>query len=82
MLDDCVEYLRGRCSVLQASRVALTALPDPADPQRITENTRPLGLVVCRGPQITLMSPSDGMEEIANPFGEDAAEDEIVVQDR
>ncbi|CCM03216.1 uncharacterized protein FIBRA_05340 [Fibroporia radiculosa] len=30
--------------------------------------TRSLGLVVLRGPTITLLSPVDGSEEIANPF--------------
>lgn len=30
--------------------------------------TRALGLVVLRGPTITLLSPVDGFEEIANPF--------------
>ncbi|CAL1698078.1 unnamed protein product [Somion occarium] len=30
--------------------------------------TRSLGLVVLRGPTITLLSPVDGWEEIANPF--------------
>jgi len=34
--------------------------PDP--------RTRSLGLVVLRGPTITLLSPVDGSEEIANPF--------------
>jgi len=29
---------------------------------------RTLGLVVLRGPTITLLSPVDGSEEIANPF--------------
>jgi len=29
---------------------------------------RNLGLVVLRGPTITLLSPVDGLEEIANPF--------------
>jgi len=29
---------------------------------------RPLGLTVLRGPTITLLSPVDGSEEIANPF--------------
>lgn len=29
---------------------------------------RNLGLVVLRGPTITLLSPVDGFEEIANPF--------------
>ncbi|EPS97329.1 hypothetical protein FOMPIDRAFT_1128708 [Fomitopsis schrenkii] len=36
-----------------------------ADPQ-----TRKLGLVVLRGPTITLLSPVDGFEEIANPFAQ------------
>jgi len=31
-------------------------------------HTRSLGLVVLRGPTITLLSPVDGSEEIANPF--------------
>ncbi|KAF7759876.1 hypothetical protein Agabi119p4_11571 [Agaricus bisporus var. burnettii] len=30
--------------------------------------TRSLGLVVLRGPLITIVSPVDGSEEIANPF--------------
>ncbi|KAG1744656.1 uncharacterized protein EDB91DRAFT_1050521 [Suillus paluster] len=30
--------------------------------------TRTLNLVVLRGPTITLLSPVDGSEEIANPF--------------
>lgn len=31
---------------------------------------RKLGLVVLRGPTITLLNPADGMEEIENPFAE------------
>lgn len=31
-------------------------------------NKRSLGLVVLRGPTITLLSPLDGFEEISNPF--------------
>ena len=31
-------------------------------------HTRTLGLAVLRGPTITLLSPVDGSEEIANPF--------------
>ncbi|EJD36188.1 U6 snRNA-associated Sm-like protein LSm7 [Auricularia subglabra TFB-10046 SS5] len=30
--------------------------------------TRKLGLAVLRGPTVTLLSPVDGAEEIANPF--------------
>jgi len=32
------------------------------------QTTRSLGLVVLRGPTITLLSPVDGHEEISNPF--------------
>jgi len=32
------------------------------------QQTRRLGLVVLRGPAITLLSPVDGAEEIENPF--------------
>ena len=31
-------------------------------------HVRTLGLAVLRGPTITLLSPVDGLEEIANPF--------------
>lgn len=50
---------------------------DPDDPYTLTGKTRKIGLVVCRGTQISLISPSEGMEEIANPFGED--EEEVIV---
>jgi len=33
-----------------------------------TPHKRTLGIVVLRGPTITLLSPVDGLEEIANPF--------------
>eukprot|EP01036_Dinobryon_divergens_P038898 gene38898-51134_t len=46
-------------------------LRDPQDPYRLTDETRTLGLVVCRGTPISLISPVDGMEEIANPFMEE-----------
>ncbi|EIM80113.1 U6 snRNA-associated Sm-like protein LSm7, partial [Stereum hirsutum FP-91666 SS1] len=36
--------------------------------QEPTPHTRSLGLTVLRGPTITLLSPVDGLEEIANPF--------------
>ncbi|XP_038045820.1 U6 snRNA-associated Sm-like protein LSm7 [Patiria miniata] len=41
---------------------------DPDDPYKITEDTRDLGLVVCRGTSVVLICPADGMEQIANPF--------------
>ncbi len=43
---------------------------DPNDLSQITGKTRKLGLVVVRGTQISLIAPSDEMEEIANPFAE------------
>ena len=42
--------------------------PDPDDAYKLTEDTRPLGLVVCRGTSVVLICPADGMEPIANPF--------------
>ena len=42
--------------------------PCPADPLRITDQTRNLGLIVCRGTSVMVVSGLDGMEEIANPF--------------
>ena len=41
---------------------------DPDDPYKLTQDTRHLGLVVCRGTAVTLICPMDGMESIANPF--------------
>lgn len=41
---------------------------DPEDPQRVTDESRKLGLVVCRGTSVTVVSPTAGTEEIANPF--------------
>ena len=38
------------------------------DPERVTSQTRNLGLVVIRGTQVSLVSPEEGTEEIANPF--------------
>ncbi|KAG0365888.1 hypothetical protein BC939DRAFT_459323 [Gamsiella multidivaricata] len=42
-------------------------LRDPED-GRLLDQTRTLGLIVCRGPAIILISPMDGTMEIANPF--------------
>ncbi|ORX91605.1 U6 snRNA-associated Sm-like protein LSm7, partial [Basidiobolus meristosporus CBS 931.73] len=43
-------------------------LRDPENPNRLLDQTRNLGLIVCRGPSVVLISPLDGSEEIANPF--------------
>ena len=48
--------------------VALAHTTDPKDPFKLTEDTRPLGLVVCRGTAVVLVCPSDSMEVIPNPF--------------
>ena len=41
---------------------------DPEDTFKPSDETRPLGLVVCRGTAIVLVCPADGMEPISNPF--------------
>ncbi|EDO41002.1 predicted protein [Nematostella vectensis] len=43
-------------------------LRDPDDPLKLSDETRQLGLVVCRGTAVVLVCPMDGMEAIANPF--------------
>ncbi|KAI9206898.1 U6 snRNA-associated Sm-like protein LSm7 [Polychytrium aggregatum] len=43
-------------------------LRDPEDSNKLLDDTRTLGLVVCRGPTVILISPFDGYEEIENPF--------------
>lgn len=61
VLDDVKEDVAG---LIHPSLLALV-LMDRADPE---PRTRSLGLAVLRGPTITLLSPVDGFEEIANPF--------------
>lgn len=41
---------------------------DSDDSLKISESTRNLGLVVCRGPAVTVVCPQDGHEAIRNPF--------------
>ncbi|KAJ2781456.1 U6 snRNP-associated protein Lsm7 [Coemansia javaensis] len=41
---------------------------DTDDPEAPTERQRHIGLVVLRGPSIILISPTDGSDEIENPF--------------
>jgi U6 snRNA-associated Sm-like protein LSm7 len=47
---------------------------DPEDMERVTDKSRKLGLVVVRGTQVSLVSPEEGMDEIANPFVQQAEE--------
>jgi U6 snRNA-associated Sm-like protein LSm7 len=34
----------------------------------VTDQTRHLGLLVARGPNVIVICPEDGFKEIANPF--------------
>nr|SVE76169.1 EOG090X0KYU [Daphnia hispanica] len=43
-------------------------LRDSEDSFKLSEDTRQLGLVVCRGTAVVLICPADGMESIPNPF--------------
>lgn len=43
-------------------------IADPLNDFKLTEQTRPVGLVVCRGTAVIHISPVDGSEEIENPF--------------
>ena len=52
------------CDIIHTS----TLSRDPDDPYKLTEDTRHLGLVVCRGTAVVLVCPVDGMEAIPNPF--------------
>jgi len=66
VLDEVVEdsqrtFLRGFEEVCPLS----VLVPLASGPQLVS---RSLGLTVLRGPTITLLSPVDGSEEIANPF--------------
>ncbi|TXG61577.1 hypothetical protein EZV62_012940 [Acer yangbiense] len=47
---------------------AVEFLRDSDDPLKTTDQTRRLGLIVCRGTAVMLVSPTDGTDEIANPF--------------
>ena len=61
MLDEVEEELQGKIC-LQINAIILTTAAEPEP------HMRALGLVVLRGPTITLLSPVDGSEEISNPF--------------
>lgn len=47
---------------------AIESMRDPDDHLRSSGQTRGLGLIVCRGTSVMLVSPMDGTEEIENPF--------------
>ncbi|KAA0152149.1 hypothetical protein FNF27_03669 [Cafeteria roenbergensis] len=54
---------------------AVELMRDPEDTDCTTSASRPLGIMVCRGPSVMAVAPNDGYDAIANPF-EDAEEDE------
>jgi len=47
---------------------AVEFMRDSDDPLRVTEETRTLGLTVCRGTCVLVICPVDGFESIPNPF--------------
>ncbi|KAJ2305265.1 FAD1 flavin adenine dinucleotide synthetase, partial [Coemansia sp. RSA 2611] len=47
---------------------AVETMHDPENPDSSEVQQRSVGLVVLRGPSIILVSPTDGSEEIENPF--------------
>jgi len=49
-------------------------LRDPEDSTKMSDNTRKLGLVVLRGTTVMTISPTSGVEQIANPFTSQAQE--------
>ena len=54
-------------------------LKDPDDPYKLLDETRNLGLTVNRGTSVMLVCPTEGLEEIANPFlqeGDEEGEEE------
>jgi hypothetical protein len=73
---NAASFLYVKCSYREASHdyqpqifhITKTPYKDSDDPNIITSEKRKLGLVVVRGTQVSLVSPDDGMEEIANPF--------------
>lgn len=68
VLDDVKELTRGTFDcfpcVCCSSWIDLIFPPDDEG----NTSSRPLGLLVARGTLLTLISPLDGSEEIANPF--------------
>ncbi|KAF9813283.1 hypothetical protein IEO21_05667 [Rhodonia placenta] len=68
-----VKFTGGRevTGILKGYDQLLNLVLDEVQEQLQTEtesHIRSLGLAVLRGPTITLLSPVDGSEEIANPF--------------
>ena len=62
VLDECEEFIKGKIDLLVYKYLLYYFLDENG------ERTRKLGLAVVRGPQVSLVSPEDGTEEISNPF--------------
>ena len=74
---ECVGVLKGYDALLNlVLDETKEFLKDPDDPYRLLDETRALGLTVLRGTSVMLVCPTEGFEEIANPFleGEEADE--------
>mmetsp|Transcript_86252 Transcript_86252/g.143854 ORF Transcript_86252/g.143854 Transcript_86252/m.143854 type:complete len:118 (-) Transcript_86252:999-1352(-) len=63
VLDETREYLRDLDDPYKRRLVE-----DPDDPSALIEDTRYLGIVVCRGTAVMTIMPYEGTEEIQNPF--------------
>eukprot|EP00668_Euglena_longa_P031385 GGOE01040577.1.p2 GENE.GGOE01040577.1~~GGOE01040577.1.p2 ORF type:complete len:113 (-),score=21.19 GGOE01040577.1:323-661(-) len=63
VLDETREYLRDLDDPYKRRLVE-----DPDDPSTLMEDTRYLGIVVCRGTAVMTIMPYEGTEEIQNPF--------------
>jgi len=50
--------------------------PTSLDPYQLGDETRTLGLTVLRGTSVMMISPTDGTQEIENPF--QAAEEPVI----
>lgn len=50
---------------------AVEYLRDPLDRMVVTNQTRPLGRVVCRSSTVLVIAPTNGYESISNPFVEE-----------
>lgn len=64
VMDETVEYIRGMIGIMMDFFDFL----DGSDPSTLTDETRDLGLIVCRGTAVVFISPAEWTEEKVNPF--------------
>ena len=75
---ECVGVLKGYDALLNlVLDETKEFLKDPDDPYTLLDETRSLGLTVLRGTSVMLVCPTDGFEEIANPFLDGEEEEEV-----